>query len=492
MKNKLKFVCFYLFCVSLLFIPLKVSASTITYKEQLNQPSFKEWKIKFNGIIDNDEAKGNIRVEDSKGNIVNTFITVNNDIVTVAPLARGYKEGESYYLKIDRYITSRDLKKLKNDYSMKFTIKKEEFKLGNERLLSEYGKLIDGKNIGLITNQTGLDSNGVSTITKLANYKKTKLIALYGPEHGIDGEAKAGEYVKSYTHPTLKIPVYSLYGDTRKPTSDMLRNVDAIIFDIQDIGARSYTYISTLNYAMKTVVETKKKIIVLDRPNPLGGNIMDGPVMEDKFITFVGVDNLPMTYGMTVGELAKFFNRKINADLTVIPMTGYNRDMIYQDTGLKWVQSSPYIPDITSVFCYNATGLGEGTGIFQDDYFKWVGGKGIDSNKFASLLNGAKLPGVTFMPEKRGTSGGVRLNIVDYHKFNPAKTGIYMLFYARSLNNFTVPKSGKNIVMFDKIMGTALIGQSLEKKLMPQQIESQYKGGLEKFKVDREKYLIYN
>lgn len=492
MKFKLKLIFAYLICFLLLSIPSKVFASTIVCKEQLNQSSFKEWRIKFNGVLDSTQAKSNIRVEDSKGSRINTTITVDGETITVTYPVGGYRSGETYYLKINKYTTSKDFRQLKNDYSMKFTIKKEDFKLGNERLLSDYNKLIDGKAMGLITNQTGVDSAGISTINKLANYKKAKLTALYGPEHGIDGKAKAGEYVQSYTHPSLRIPVYSLYGATRKPTPDMLKNIDVLIFDIQDIGARSYTYISTMNYAMRAAVENNKKIIVLDRPNPLGGEIVDGPVMEDKFITFVGVDNIPMTHGMTVGELAKFFNRKINADLTVIPMTGYNRSMIYQDTGLKWVQSSPFIPDITSVFCYNATGLGEGTGIGQSDYFKWVGGNGIDSKKFANLLNGAKLPGVIFIPETKGTKGGVKLNITDYHKFNPAKTGIYMLSYARSLNNFAVPKSENEIVMFDKIMGTAIIGQSLERKYTPQQIEAQYEGNLDKFKLEREKYLIYN
>lgn len=387
--------------------------------------------------------------------------------------------------------TKKDSGKSKNDGTNNIPIKDEGFKLGNERLLTEYSSHIDGKAVGLITNQTGVDSKGVSTISKLSNYKGAKLTALYGPEHGIDGKSKAGAYVQSYTHPTLKIPVYSLYGETRKPTPNMLKNIDVLVFDIQDLGARSYTYISTLNYAMKAAAENNKEIIVLDRPNPLGGIIVDGPVMEDKFITFVGVDNLPMTHGMTVGELAKFFNRKINAKLTVVPMTKYTRNMIFQDTGLRWVQSSPMIPDITSVFSYNATGIGEGTGIVQNDYFKWVGGVGIDSQKFADLLNGAKLPGVTFVAEDKGTKGGVRLNITDYHKFNPAKTGIYMLAYARSLNNFTVPKSEKEIVMFDKIMGTAMIGQALEKNYTPEQIEALYKEGLEKFKVERKKYLIY-
>ncbi|HHV72448.1 MAG TPA: DUF1343 domain-containing protein [Clostridia bacterium] len=364
-------------------------------------------------------------------------------------------------------------------------------KLGNEVLLEKYRGLIEGKRLGLITNQTGVNSKGISTLEVLAADPTLNLTAIYTPEHGLDGKAKAGAYVESYQHEKLGIPVYSLYGETRMPTENMLKNVDVLLYDIQDIGARSYTYISTLNYCMVAAAKYNKQIIILDRPNPLGGVIVEGPVLEDPYKSFVGVDNLPMAHGMTVGELAHFFNRKIGANFVVIPMEGYTRDMVFQDTGLPWVQTSPNIPDLDSAFGYMATGLGEGTGIFQADKFKWIGGKGIDAFKFAELLNNSNLPGVEFIPEIRGEAGGVRLKITDYHTFNPAKTGIYALTYAHSLNNFTVPKSGKTIVMFDKIMGTNKIGQYLEQGLTPQQIESKYATELERFKQEREQYLIY-
>ncbi len=366
-----------------------------------------------------------------------------------------------------------------------------QLKLGNELLMSKYHYLVEGKKVGLVTNQSGVTGSGVSVIDLLAGDKSVQLTALYGPEHGIDGAASAGEYVESYIHPELGIPVYSLYGSTRMPTARMLDNIDVLVFDIQDIGARTYTFMSTLNYCMVAAQKYGKPVLVLDRPNPVGGLIVDGPVLEDPYITFVGVDNLPMAHGMTAGELAQFFNRKIGADLKVLPMEGYTREMIYQDTGLSWVQTSPNIPDLDSVFGYMATGLGEGTGVAQADKFKWIGGKGIDAQKYAGLLNNAGLPGVTFIPEVRGEAGGVRLKIQDYHSFNPAKTGIYALTYAHSLNNFTVPKSGETIVMFDKIMGTNKIGQYLEQGLTPQQIEANYTPALNQFKAEREKYLIY-
>lgn len=368
------------------------------------------------------------------------------------------------------------------------------FKLGDDVLLENYRQLITGKRVGLVTNPTGVNSQGQLLMNTLAKDPNVQLVALFGPEHGLDGKASAGTTVKSYIHPELGIQVYSLYGDTRKPTAAMLAGIDVLLFDIQDIGARSYTFISTMNYCMLAAKENNIPFVVLDRPNPIGGVIADGPMMEDRFITFVGVDTLPVTHGMTIGELARFFNRKIGADLTVVPMQGYTREMVWQDTGLTWVPTSPMIPDIQAAFGYGATGLGEGTGIGQSDTFKWIGGTGIDSQKFANLLNAAKLPGVTYVPESHGTSGGVRLQITDYHKFNPAKSGIYALALAHQLNHFVVPTSGStpaSIVMFDKIMGTDQIGQWLQQGLTPQQMEAKYATALRAFREERKLYLIY-
>ena len=365
-------------------------------------------------------------------------------------------------------------------------------KLGNEVLLSSRMELVRGKRVGLVTNQTGVDGEGRHLVDVFAAHPEVNLVALYAPEHGIDGTAKAGAYVPSTTHPTLGIPVYSLYGPTRKPTAQMLAGVDVLVFDMQDIGSRTYTYMSTMNYAMVAAKENNKPIVILDRPNPVGGVIVEGPVLEDKYISFVGIDNLPMAHGMTAGELALFFNRKIGANLTVVPMAGYYREMVWQDTGLTFVQTSPNIPDIESAFGYMATGLGEGIPTYyMGDKFKWVGGGTINSLRFAELLNGAGLPGVVFVPEKLNGVNGVRLNVTNYRTFNPAKTGFYALAYAKQLTNFTVPKSGSTIVMFEKIMGTDKVGQWLELGLFPQQMEANWQPALTAFKQERQKYLMY-
>jgi len=364
------------------------------------------------------------------------------------------------------------------------------FKLGSEVLLEKKRHLVEGKQVGLVTNQSGVNSRGQSTMRILHEADDVKLTALYAPEHGLDGTAKAGEYVESYIHEEMGVPVYSLYGQTRMPTGEMLKGIDILLYDIQDIGARSYTYISTLNYCMVAAEKHGLPVMVLDRPNPLGGATVDGPVMETRFISFVGVDILPMAHGMTVGELARYFNRNIGAELIVVPMEGYDRTMLYSDTGLSWVQTSPNIPDLEAAFGYMATGLGEGTGVFQADTFKWVGGKGLDKDRFAALLNDSGLSGVEFIPEQRGESGGVRLKITDPGSFNPARTGIHVLSHAFNLGNFTVPKSNDIIVMFDKIMGTAKMGEFLEQGLSPQEIEKRFAPAIEDFKQKREKYLL--
>ena len=368
--------------------------------------------------------------------------------------------------------------------------KQEIFMLGNEVLFDQAGQLVEGKKVGLVTNQSGVNTAGKSTIDVLHEAENIELIALYGPEHGIDGVAAAGDYVESYTHEELGIPVYSLYGATRMPTEEMLSGIDLLLYDIQDIGARTYTYISTLNYCMIAAEKYNLPIVVLDRPNPLGGMVVDGPVLEERFISFVGVDILPMAHGMTVGEIAHYFNRNIGAELVVIPMQGYDRTMLFEDLDLPWVQTSPNIPDLEAVYGYMVTGLGEGTGVFQAEQFRWIGGNNLDAEKYATLLNSAALDGIEFIPEVRGEAGGVRLNITDPYIFNPARTGIYALTYAFTLGEFNIPKSNATIVMFDKIMGTDKMGEYLEQGLTPQEIEELFAPAIRDFKEKRQEYLL--
>lgn len=365
--------------------------------------------------------------------------------------------------------------------------------LGNERILLEYEHLIKGKRLGLITNQTGIDSKGLRTVDKLFHYPYGDLIAIYSPEHGLDGKQKAGAYVSSYTDTTLNLPVYSLYGATREPSKEMLKDVDVLIFDIQDIGSRTYTYVSTMNYAMKAAKKEGIKFVVLDRPNPLGGEIVEGYMLEDKYKTFVGVDKMPMAHGMTAGELAKYYNRDIGVDLEIVPMENWTRKMIWQDTGLPFAQTSPNIPNLESAFNYMAAGIGDGTGVVQGDKFTWVGGKGIDSYEFARRLNAYDLPGIRFTPENKDDKGGVRLTITDYHQFNPQKTGTYVLATANQIADIKIPVETNGVIpMFEKIHGSDKMGNALRRKLDPEEIVREYQRELEEFKNLRRQYLIYN
>ncbi len=363
--------------------------------------------------------------------------------------------------------------------------------LGNERLLTEYKGLIDNKRVGLITNQTGVDANGVPVAEKIKAYPNAKLVALYSPEHGLDGKQTAGAYVASYFDKKMNLPVYSLYGPTRKPSRDMLKGVDVLVYDMQDIGSRTYTYISTLQNAMVAAKENNIPIVVLDRPNPLGGEIVEGFLRETRFKSFVGIDKIPMAHGMTAGELGQFFNREIGADLTVVPMKNWTRSMVWQDTGLPFAQTSPNIPNLESAFLYMATGSGEGTGIGQSEYFRWVGGKNLDSAEYARRLNAANLPGVTFIAAPKGSRGGVRLKVTDWHRFNPARTGVYTLAVANQMRPITVPACKRPYHMFYLVQGSEQMANLFRSGASPETIVKAYERDVNAFKAQRTQYLIY-
>ncbi|MDO5713998.1 MAG: DUF1343 domain-containing protein [Tissierellia bacterium] len=363
--------------------------------------------------------------------------------------------------------------------------------LGNERLTTEFSSYIDGKNIGIVTNQTGVDSTGRSIVEILQAYPKTKVIGAYSPEHGLDGKIKAGDYVSSYFDERYQLPVYSLYGKTRKPSKDMVKNLDVFVYDMQDIGSRTYTYISTLNYVMKAAKEYGKEVVVLDRPNPLGGLIVENFMLEPEYRSFVGVDEMPMAHGMTVGELAQFFNRKIGCNLKVIPMKGWTRDMVWKDTKLPWVQTSPNIPTIESAFHYMATGIGDGTGFGQGDKFHWVGAKGLDSQEFAKKMNSYGLPGVSFQGQDKGSRGGVKVIVKDYHTYNPGRTGVYLLATANQMTTLNIPVKEDKLPMFELIWGSDKMGKALKAKKNPDEIVKSYEKDVNTFKEERKKYLLY-
>ena len=280
-------------------------------------------------------------------------------------------------------------------------------KTGIEVLKAQRFELLEGKRVGLITNPTGVDDGLRSTVDILNEAPNVELVALFGPEHGVRGDAHAGDHVGNQTDPVTGLPVYSLYGKTRKPTPEMLRGIDVLVYDIQDIGCRSFTYISTMGEAMAAAAENGLEFVVLDRPNPLGGRKGEGPLVQDGFFSFVSQYRIPYVYGLTCGELAMLLNGEgmigKPCNLHVVAMEGWKRDMVYEDTGLQWIPSSPHIPQAETAFFYPASGIvGDfgylSIGVGYTIPFQMFAAEWIDAEQFADSLNALKLPGVIFRP----------------------------------------------------------------------------------------------
>ena len=280
-------------------------------------------------------------------------------------------------------------------------------KTGIEVLKAQRFELLEGKRVGLITNPTGVDDGLRSTVDILNEAPNVELVALFGPEHGVRGDAHAGDHVGNQTDPVTGLPVYSLYGKTRKPTPEMLRGINVLVYDIQDIGCRSFTYISTMGEAMAAAAENGIEFVVLDRPNPLGGRKVEGPLVQDGFFSFVSQYRIPYVYGLTCGELAMLLNGEgmigKPCNLHVVAMEGWKRDMVYEDTGLQWIPSSPHIPQAETAFFYPASGIvGDfgylSIGVGYTIPFQMFAAEWIDAEQFADSLNALKLPGVIFRP----------------------------------------------------------------------------------------------
>lgn len=310
-------------------------------------------------------------------------------------------------------------------------------------------KELKGKRVGLVTNQTGVDGQLRSTVDLFLDHKEdVKLVALFAPEHGIHGKSYAWELIEDKKN-SAEIPVYSLHGSTRRPTDKMLEGIDIIVYDIQDIGCRSYTYTTTLFYVMEEAAKRKLPVIVLDRPNPINGVVVDGPMLEEKWRSFIGYVNVPYCHGMTIGELARFFNEQYNigCKLKVILMKGWKRTMNYKETGLHWVPTSPQIPEADSPLFYASTGiLGElslvNIGVGYTLPFKVIGAPWINEQDLADRLNAQKLPGVVFFPfhyrpfyglYKGKDCQGVMIMVANEHTYRPVAVQYMILGLLKNL-----------------------------------------------------------
>lgn len=317
--------------------------------------------------------------------------------------------------------------------------------LGIDRI-DDYLSWFEGKRVGLITNPTGINSDYVSSIDIL--YEKVNLVSLFAPEHGIRGSAEAGGTIGNEVDPVTKLPVYSLYGNTQKPTKAMMETIDVMCIDIQDVGARFYTYIYTMAYAMEACRDYGKRFVVFDRPNPVSGSVVEGNILDMDYSSFIGKYPLVQRHGMTIGEIAMYFavEQGINCDLKIAKMKNWDRDYYFEDCQVPWVLPSPNMPTVDTAVVYTGTCIFEGTNLSEGRGttrpFELIGAPFIDSVKWANELNKLKLPGVYFRPAaftpttskfSGKTCYGVQVHVTDRTKFNAVKTGWAMLDVVRGL-----------------------------------------------------------
>ena len=390
--------------------------------------------------------------------------------------------------------------------------------VGVDRLAQpEFFSLVEGKKAGLITNQTGVNSRFETTLSLFERWSaahKLKLVCAFAPEHGLNGDYAAGESVASYKTES-GLQVYSLHGATRRPTKEMLSGLDVLVYDIQDVGSRSYTFLATLCYAMEEAAKAHVSVIVLDRPNPLGGKMVDGPMLEDEYRSFVGYINVPYCHGMTIGELARFFNEEysIGCDLTVVPMKGWQRGMRFDQTGLPWIPTSPYIPEAVSPFFYPATGLlGELTvtsiGIGYTLPFKVVAAPWINQRAFAQRLNSGGPEGVHFQEtcvrpfagkNMNKSCNGVLIVVTDWNRFNPIRVQYWIFDVLKQLYPEELRSCLLNLKdsthLFYRVCGTKAIQEILLKEDRPyQKLVALHSEERFAFLKTRQKYLnpLYN
>jgi uncharacterized protein YbbC (DUF1343 family) len=376
-----------------------------------------------------------------------------------------------------------------------------------------YATALKGKRVGLITNHTGVDGQLRPTRELFKqNAKDYRLAALFAPEHGIDGMAYAAEHVQDLKD-KHGLPIYSLHGKTRRPTATMLKGLDVLVYDIQDIGCRSYTYATTLYYAMEEAAKKGIQVIVLDRPNPINGILVDGPMLSPKWRSFIGYVNVPYCHGMTIGELAQFFNTEygIGCDLKVVPMRGWKRSMSFKDTGLSWLPTSPYIPESDTPIFYATTGiLGElsfvNLGGGYNLPFKVVGAPWINAQVFSQQLNAQNLPGVRFLPfhyrpfygaHKGLDCHGVMIVVSDLSVYQPLSVqymllGLLKTLYPKQIATHLATLDKSRRELFCKANGTDEILKIFEdEKYVAWKLIEYQKEARQKFNSIRSKYLLY-
>lgn len=380
-------------------------------------------------------------------------------------------------------------------------------KVGLDIFVENGYKSFIGKRIGLVTNMTGVNSELNSSIDLFYEHPNIHLTALFAPEHGIRGDAKEGEKVASTIDPYTNVPVYSLYGKSRKPTKEMLDSVDVIIFDLQDIGSRYYTFIYTMAYVMEACMENEKHFVVLDRPNPISGNSVEGNLVEDDVRSFVGLLPIPNRHGMTVGELAQLFKYEFdyNCELTVVPMQGWSRHMYYDETHLFWVPPTPNTTNIDMNILYTGTCLVEGTNLSEGrgttKPFEWIGAPYIDGQKLAKAFNQRNITGVlarptsfipTYQKHEGKVCGGIQLHVVDRYQLHSLEVGLYMLEVIADMypKSFQFLKNENDRYFFDLLAGTKRLKRYIIEGRSSDFLK-ECKDHLRSFNILKEPYLLY-
>ena len=379
---------------------------------------------------------------------------------------------------------------------------------------------LQGKRVGLVTNPSGVDHLLRATIDILYEAPEVKLVALFAPEHGVRGDVYAGGKVEDYTDPATGLPVHSLYGAQREPTDAMLQGIDVMVYDIQDVGTRSYTFISTLGLVMRACARNDIEVMVLDRPNPLGGRKVEGPLVEPGFFSFVSQYAIPYVYGLTVGELARLINEEglnrgqkgdlppVKCRLSVVPMEGWNRDMLYTDTGLPWILPSPNIPSPRSAVCYPSAGIaGElsgylNIGIGYNIPFETFAAEWIDAEALKARLDSYGLPGVAFRTihykpfygaAKDVLLHGVQFFYTDYAAASLSLTQFYVMQALQELFPDHNPFLTKDrLRMFDLVCGTDYVRKEFGKRLEVEDILGRWTRDVDGFKTLSQKYYLYD
>ena len=388
-------------------------------------------------------------------------------------------------------------------------------KPGVEVLRDRNFDILQGKRVGLITNPSGVDNTLKSTVDILSEAPGVRLTALYGPEHGVRGDVHAGDNVGNSVDAATGVPVYSIYGKYRKPTAEMLDDVDVLVYDIQDNGCRSFTFISTMGLAMQTCAELGKEFVVLDRPNPAGANKIEGCIVEDSCFSFVSQFPIPYLYGLTPGELATYLNEEgllpggVKARLTVVPMEGYNRKMSFADTGMPWVLPSPHQPNAESALYYPATGiLGElyyvSIGVGYTIPFKLVAADWVDAAELNRRLNALEIPGVMFRPihikpfystGKGENLQGVEIYVTDAEAAPLTLVQFYVMQELAAMypdrRVMDTPEAAKRFGMFDKVTGSKQIRRLFTKRHSVADMAPYWNKDVEPFRAASSKYHLY-